>query len=74
MFVIIYLVVLAYFAIAAISPVVTTVPDTWAEWARIAVLFFLGVLGYWWGSTSAKSQMMEVIRRVANSDPTSTEE
>lgn len=73
MFVIIYLVVIAYFVIAAISPVVTTVPDTWVEWERIAILVTLGSLAYWWGGVVAEANIREQLDRIMRR-ATSTEE
>jgi hypothetical protein len=64
MFVILYLVALSYFGIAAVSPVVTTVPDTWVEFERLAILFGLASGAYYWGGIVAEAQMREFIHRV----------
>lgn len=74
MFVIIYFVTLAYFAIAAISDRVTTVPDTWAEWERIAVLTLLAVLAYWWGGVVSRANIRTYVVRLLREGVTSKEE
>jgi len=71
MFVITYAVMLAYFALAAISPQVTTVPDTPNEWERIAVILGTALFGYWWGRQVTLARARALLVRVLREGSTS---